>query len=77
MPSFQTALIALLSLTLPVLLPARTRKQETGFLDRTATIAAVQYKYEVWIPEDWTPQRKWPVILALHGAGERGNDGVL
>src|SRR5207302_8590408 len=25
----------------------------------------------------YTPAKKWPVILFLHGAGERGNDGVL
>src|SRR5258708_2345828 len=25
----------------------------------------------------YAPAKKWPVILFLHGAGERGNDGVL
>ena len=72
-----TTLVAFLFLCLPVSLPAHGRKQETGFLDRTTTIETVQYKYQVFVPDDWTPHRKWPVILALHGAGERGNDGVL
>lgn len=71
------ALAAILLLSVPVSLPAHARKQETGFLDRTATIQAVQYKYQVFVPDDWTPHQKWPVILALHGAGERGDDGVL
>lgn len=72
-----TTLAAFLLLSVPVSLPAHTRKQETGFLDRTATIQAVQYRYQVFVPDDWTPHQKWPVILALHGAGERGDDGVL
>jgi len=71
------ALSTLLFLYLLVPLPAYAKKQETGFLDRTITIQAVEYRYQVFVPEDWTPRRKWPVILALHGAGERGSDGLL
>jgi predicted peptidase len=74
---FLRALLAVLALCLFVPLPAQAKKHETGFLDRTTSIQAVTYKYQVFIPEDWTPHRKWPVILALHGAGERGDDGLL
>ena len=77
MAFFRTALIGFSFLCLPVSLPALGRKQETGFIDRTTTIQAIHYKYQVFVPEDWTPHQKWPVILALHGAGERGNDGLL
>jgi len=56
---------------------AEAKKHETGFLDRTISFQAVNYKYQVFVPEDWTPHQKWPIILALHGAGERGDDGVL
>jgi len=31
----------------------------------------------VFVPEDWSPKQKWPIILFLHGAGERGSDGLL
>lgn len=31
--------------------------------------------YAVYVPRDWTPATNWPVILFLHGAGERGRDG--
>ena len=62
-------------LLIPV--PADAKKHETGFLDRTIRFQAVNYKYQVFVPEDWTPHQKWPIILALHGAGERGDDGVL
>ena len=30
----------------------------------------------VLLPPGWTPERSWPVILSLHGSGERGTDGV-
>ncbi|MBC9797014.1 alpha/beta hydrolase-fold protein [Sinomicrobium weinanense] len=30
--------------------------------------------YRVLYPEDFSPNKKYPVILFLHGAGERGND---
>jgi poly(3-hydroxybutyrate) depolymerase len=34
------------------------------------------HKYVVFIPENYTPRKKWAVILFLHGAGERGTDGL-
>lgn len=30
--------------------------------------------YRLYLPPDYTPARPWPVILFLHGAGERGRD---
>ncbi|MCI0699406.1 prolyl oligopeptidase family serine peptidase [candidate division KSB1 bacterium] len=48
----------------------------TGFLSRTVTVNATTYRYQVCVPADFTPKQKWPVILFLHGAGERGDDGV-
>ena len=51
-------------------------KQETGFLDRTIRIGAHDYPYVVYVPRDFDRARKWPVILFLHGAGERGSDGL-
>jgi predicted peptidase len=56
--------------------PAHAKKYETGFLDRTVTVKGVTYKYQVFVPDTWTPHDKWPVILFLHGAGERGDDGL-
>jgi len=50
---------------------------ETGFLNRTVTIDKVEYRYQVYIPRDWTKKDKLPVILFLHGAGERGDDGII
>jgi predicted peptidase len=52
-------------------------KHETGFLDRTVTVQGVTYRYQVFVPALWDAHKEWPVILALHGAGERGSDGLL
>jgi predicted peptidase len=57
--------------------PTAWARHETGFLDRTISFAGVEYRYEVYVPRDWSPQRLWPVILALHGGGEYGTDGLL
>jgi predicted peptidase len=57
--------------------PAHAKKTETGFLDRTVTVAGAVYKYQVFIPDNWSSAKKWPVILFLHGAGERGDDGLI
>lgn len=60
-----------------LVVPAEARKQETGFLDRTMVVSGVAYKYQVFVPDTWTKRKKWPVILFLHGAGERGDDGLI
>jgi predicted peptidase len=53
------------------------RTQQTGFLDRSLSLHGTIYKYQVFLPDTWTPKQKWPVILFLHGYGERGSDGLL
>jgi predicted peptidase len=50
--------------------------RETGFLNRKLSIGSTEYKYQVYVPADWSKKEKWPVILFLHGAGERGDDGM-
>lgn len=56
---------------------AEAKKPETGFLDRSVVVQGTTYKYEVYVPENWSPKQKWPVILFLHGAGERADDGMF
>jgi predicted peptidase len=56
---------------------AQARKHETGFLDRTVSLQGAAFKYQVFVPDDWSPRQKWPIILFLHGAGERGSDGLI
>lgn len=49
-----------------------TAAQPGEVVFRTVTIKGTAYKYEVYVPDGWTKAKKWPVILFLHGAGERG-----
>ncbi len=52
--------------------------QETGFLNRRIELAGVTYRFQVYLPEDWRRDdgKKWPIILSLHGRGERGSEGM-
>ena len=50
---------------------------QTGFLDRSVTIGGVAYPYEIYVPASYSTAQQWPVILFLHGAGERGGDRLL
>ena len=56
---------------------ATAGKPETGFLNRTLATGAKAAPYQVYVPANWTKKKKWPVILFLHGAGERGDDGLV
>jgi predicted peptidase len=50
---------------------------ETGFLNRTVTVGRALSRYQVYVPHSYDPASSWPVILFLHGAGERGADGLI
>lgn len=52
-----------------------TAASQHGFLDRVYTDEDGQHKYVVFVPYDYSPNKAWPVVLFLHGAGERGTDG--
>src|SRR5687767_8734634 len=48
----------------------------TGFINKSIDHAGKPRQYVVYVPRDYSPEKKWPVILFLHGAGERGDDGL-
>jgi dienelactone hydrolase len=52
--------------------------QETGFLNRKIELHGITYRFVVYLPEDWhrDDHKLWPIILALHGRGERGSEGM-
>lgn len=63
---------------LPVLLgagPLQAQTAETGFLERTLKVEGRERRYQIYVPATYSPDKAWPVILFLHGAGERGEDG--
>jgi predicted peptidase len=48
---------------------------DTGFLDRSVTLNGETFRYQVYVPVEWTNAHKWPVALFLHGGGGQGSDG--
>lgn len=59
-----------------------TPAQETGFLNRTVLVQGISYRFQIYLPEDFhrwergDKTEKPPVILFLHGRGERGSEGM-
>ena len=67
----------LASMTLIAMLAASLAAQKpTGFLDRTVKSGALELRYQVYVPPTYDGHRSLPVILFLHGSGERGSDGI-
>jgi len=52
-------------------------KQPTGMLDMTTKVAGEERPAVVFVPADYNPNKEYPLIVFLHGAGERGDDGVF
>ena len=48
-----------------------------GFLFKEITFDQQTHAYCVYVPPEYAAEREWPVILFLHGSGERGRDGFL
>ena len=56
--------------------PSRARQDDEMFQNRAITIGAVEYHFRVFTPKGWSKKKKWPIMLFLHGAGERGDDNL-
>jgi poly(3-hydroxybutyrate) depolymerase len=48
-----------------------------NFHERVYHDASGDHKYMLFVPTGYTPERKWPLIVFLHGAGSRGTDNRL
>jgi predicted peptidase len=46
----------------------------TGFVTRTVTVDGNDRKFALFIPRDYTPGKKYPTIVFLHGFFESGRD---
>jgi predicted peptidase len=65
-----------LSGALLLALPPRARQDGEVFQNRVVNIGAAEYHFRVFTPKGWSRKKKTPVILFLHGAGERGDDNL-
>jgi predicted peptidase len=59
-----------------ILVDSSTVYAETGFLDRSVTMAGQTFAYQVYVPRDFSGGRVWPVVVSLHGGGRQGSDGI-
>jgi predicted peptidase len=57
--------------------PTTIQERQTGFLDRVIQLEGATHRYQVYVPSNYDPAVRWPIILFLHGAGERGTDGLI
>jgi predicted peptidase len=80
MPFFRHVSLIGLMLMFSIALPGCSSlpNRTTGeFLEREVTIQGVQRRYQVFVPATPASKGKLPVILFLHGSGERGSDNQL
>lgn len=47
----------------------------TGFLSFTTHAEGEEQPSVVYVPDNYDPSREWPLVVFLHGMGERGSDG--
>ena len=56
---------------------AAAAEQQSGLLRRSVTVDNTTYTYQVYLPAKLRGQQKLPVILFLHGIGQRGTGGLV
>ncbi len=69
------AALALFSFTLMAQQPSAKLSAQSFATEVTLKVG---YHYALYLPEDYAknPAKKWPLIIFLHGSGERGDDLV-
>jgi predicted peptidase len=72
MPVLLFRLLSIALLSLPTL--AQTRPPIDDFLSGKVSVDAVEYPYALLPPANIVAGQKYPLVLFLHGAGERGID---
>jgi predicted peptidase len=76
-PQAETSLYqALIGCLVGISFVAALMASEADFLEKKVLIEGESLSYRVYLPFEWAVGRKWPVILFLHGAGERGSDNL-
>lgn len=65
------AMLGMMYLAFPFLAQAQTNSSfdRGSYINKTDTLA-----YRILFPKKFDPSKKYPLLIVLHGAGERGND---
>src|SRR5438445_7413340 len=67
--------LALFMLGIAAIGPAHAGDNSTGFVNKVFKADNSNAKYVLFVPHNYTGDKEYPLILFLHGAGERGEDG--
>jgi predicted peptidase len=46
--------------------------RDVAFGDRNGKV--IEIKYLLYLPDDYSKQKRWPLLLFLHGSGQRGHE---
>lgn len=68
-------MIAVACLAVFTFAAARAGDVKTGFVNKVHKNKDGEFKYVVFVPHGYNGTKSLPLILFLHGAGERGDDG--
>jgi len=71
LPLYLLLLCFVLSFSATVHAEDKNSQQQNKTLD---VQVSVKLNYLLYLPEDYEKQESWPVLLFLHGSGERGDD---
>jgi len=47
-----------------------------GIITREVTVDGTAHRVALRVPDDYDPERAWPLVVFLHGSGECGTDGL-
>lgn len=61
----------------PLTTPVSAGERATGLLSRTVNVGNASYSYQVYVPASLKQGEKVPVIVFLHGIGQRGEGGFV
>ncbi len=75
MKKLRWALLPLIAVLAGTLVSAQAGETKTGFVNKIYQGKDGDAKYVVFVPHGYTGAKPMPLILFLHGAGERGDDG--
>lgn len=54
----------------------RDKVAAPGLIGMTTIVGGDQRGAMIYVPANYDPSQTWPLVVFLHGAGERGDDGV-
>jgi len=53
-----------------------TTTATTGFVDKSLFVGGATYRYKVFVPANYNTATTVPVMMALHGSGNKGSDNL-